>query len=232
MDNTILIFTILGLTFVTALSQILLILFNSLKKPVAEEKDKLLEDSFREKSYDVIHDAQEKANKILTNAELKGIEFLSKQKLDIAKIEADYAKSIKELEVKLLSQFKISLENADKSYQGFLTVLQENLRQQEIKNQALMQEKTNKLIEGAQNIMSSFIMDINNRVKKQIDEELKVVRNELEVYKKHRLEIINKYIIDILERTLEQTLNQKLTLSEHSDLIFKALEQAKTEHKL
>ena len=232
MDNSILIFTILGLTFVTALSQILIILFNSLKKPNSEEKDKLLEDSFREKSYDVIHDAQGKANKILVNAELKGIEFLSKQKIDIAKIEADYAKSIKELEVKLLDQFKVSLDNADKSYQGFLTVLQENLRQQEIKNQTLMQEKTNKLIEGAQNIMTSFIMDINNRVKKQIDEELKVVKNELEVYKKHRLEIINKYIIDILERTLEQTLNQKLTLTEHSDLIFKALEQAKTENKL
>ena len=52
------------------------------------------------------------------------------------------------------------------------------------------------------------------------------------MYKNHRMEIINKYIIDILERTLEETLGKKLTLNEHSDLIFQALEQAKSEQKM
>src|SRR3989344_5184869 len=123
MDNSLLLFSILGLTFVIALSQVLILLFNSLNKHSSSDNSSSPDDPYLEKSYDVIHDAQEKANKILVNAELKGIEFLSKQKIDIAKIEADYAKSIKDLEGKLLEQFKTSLEPADKSYNGFLSVL-------------------------------------------------------------------------------------------------------------
>src|SRR3989344_4314340 len=124
MDNSLLLFSILGLTFVIALSQVLMLLFNSLNKHSSADTTSV-DESYREKSYDIIHDA----------------------------------KSIKELEIKLLDQFKISLETADKSYNGFLSVLQENLRQQELKNQALLNEKTTKLIESSQNIMSAFIID-------------------------------------------------------------------------
>ena len=184
------------------------------------------------KAQQIIHDAQEKANKILTNAELKGIEYSSRQKLDVEKIQAEYIKSIKELETVLTNQFKISLDKAGETYQGFISVLQENLRQQEMKNQHLLQEKSDKLASSAQSTMSAFIKEINDKVKRQIDDELKVVKNEVEMYKKKRLDIINQYIIDILEKTLEETLGKKLTLSEHSDLIFNALESAKDQQKL
>ncbi|OGG02456.1 hypothetical protein A2W14_06125 [Candidatus Gottesmanbacteria bacterium RBG_16_37_8] len=139
---------------------------------------------------------------------------------------------IKALEGKLIEQFKISMVSTEKSYTDYLNILQQNLKQQEMQNQRLFQEKTNHMIENTQQIMSAFIMDINTKVKRQIDEELKVVRNELEMYKKHRLEVINKNIIDILEKTLEETLVKKLSLSEHSEIIFQALEQAKNEHNL
>ena len=35
-----------------------------------------------------------------------------------------------------------------------------------------------------------------------------------------------------MEKTLEETLTKKLSLSEHSEIIFNALEQAKQEHNL
>ena len=232
MENQILLFTILGLTFITALSQIVTFMINNSKRNVMDQDYADDMDKYQEKAMDIIHDAQEKANKILTNAELKGIEVASRSKLDIAKIQADYAKSIKELETNLINEFKASLDNADKTFQGFLAVVQENLRQQELQNQRLFQEKTTHLVEGAQTTMITFIKEINNKVYKQIDDELRAVRNELEMYKTRRMEVINKYIIDILERTLEETLGKKLTLDEHSEIIFNALEKAKNEMKL
>lgn len=229
MQNNILLFTILGLTFVIALSQIFIIILNSLKH---NKPDQNIEDIYDPKSQEILHYAQQKAEKILANAELKGIEYISKQKMDIGKVQSEYEASVKDLESKLLNQFSQSLGKANQTYQGFLDILQENLRQQEIKNQRDFQDKTNHLIENAQTTMSNFIMDVNKKINRQIDDELKVVRNELEVYKKHRLEIINKYVIDILESILAETLNKKLTLKDHTDLIYQALEKAKTDHQL
>ena len=115
MENQILLFTILGLTFITALSQLFIILIKSSKH---NNLDQNLDESdeYLLKAQQIIHDAQEKANRILVNAELKGIEYASRQKLDIAKIQKDYGNSIKELERNLIEQFKSSLENADKSF--------------------------------------------------------------------------------------------------------------------
>ncbi|OGG05549.1 hypothetical protein A3D05_06435 [Candidatus Gottesmanbacteria bacterium RIFCSPHIGHO2_02_FULL_40_24] len=233
MENNILLFTILGLTFVTALSQVFMLLLNNMKKHpgIDEMSDDELEE-YQQKSREVLHDASKKANKILTNAELKGIEYIARQKLDIEKLVSDFNQQTRGLEGKLIEQFKISLEKTEKTYADYINVLQENLRQEEMKNQRLFQEKSSKMIDNAQQVMSAFIMDINNKMKIQIDEELKVIRNELETYKKHRFEVINKNIVDILEKTLEETLGKKLSLTEHSEIIFQSLEQAKQDHNL
>src|SRR3972149_2041682 len=164
MENNILLFTILGLTFVTALSQVFMLLLNNMKKHpgIDEMSDDELEE-YQQKSREVLHDASKKANKILTNAELKGIEYIARQKLDIEKLVSDFNQQTRGLEGKLIEQ-------------------------------------------------------------------LKVIRNELETYKKHRFEVINKNIVDILEKTLEETLGKKLSLTEHSEIIFQSLEQAKQDH--
>src|SRR3989344_5785494 len=231
MENQILLFTILGLTFITALSQLFIILIKSSKHNNLDQ-DLDESDEYIKKANSIIHYAQEKSNKILANAELKGIEIISLQKLDISKIREDYVKSIKELEINLIDQFKSSLQNADKSYKDFLEIIEENLRQQELANQQLFQEKTNRLVESTQTTMITFLKGVNEKVAGQIDMELKALNNELDMYKSRRMEIMNKYIIDILERTLEETLGKKLTLEEHSEIIFDALEKAKNEMKL
>ena len=231
MEQNILLFTILGLTFVTALSQLFLLILNSLKKNERSKPSDLFS-PYYEKSETVLHDAQIKANKILTNAELKGIEFIAKQKLAMDKLIAELDVQIKSLEEKLIVELKASMDKTEKSYQDYLSVLEENLKHQEMQNQRFFQEKTQKMIDNSQQIMSAFILDINAKVKRQIDEEFALVKNELDLYKKHRMEVINKNIIDILEKTLEQTLVKKLSLSEHSEIIFQALEQAKQEHNL
>lgn len=230
MENNLLLFTILGLTLIGTFSQIIFLILKGPKKHSQTFEDVGVE-NYDPLSLKIIHDAQEKANKILANAELKGIEFLSKQKLDINEFQEVYVKSIKNLETGLVNQFQSSIDRADQSYQGFLQVIQENMRQQELANQRIFQEKISALVESAQTTMTGFITETNSKVGKQIDDELKVVRIELDMYKKHRMEVINKYIIDILERTLEETLGKKLTLQEHSELIFQALERAKSEQK-
>lgn len=230
MEDAIFQFITIGIAITIAITQVIVLLLMNLQNKKRDKEEKV--EGMEQKSWEVLHDAQLKANKILNNAELKGIEFISKQKLDVAKIQDEYIKSIKDLQINLTNTFTQSMDRADKSYQGFLGILQENLRHQELKNQQIFEEKTNKVIESAQSTMTKFIVDVNSKVSRQIDEQLKVIGNELELYKNHRMKIIDKYISDILQRTIEETLGKKLTLDEHTDLIFQALEKAKSEQKL
>src|SRR3989344_500911 len=182
MDNTLLIFLLLSLTLITSITQIILFLFLTGKKSSkTSEADKPLE----EKSAKILHDAIQKANKILVNAELKVTEYMS------------------QLEIKL--------------------------HDEELKNQAVFHDKVTAMINNSQSALANFIVEINSKIKKQIDDELSNVKAEIEKYKQRRIDVINQNIVDILEKTLEETLGKKLSLDEHSEIILQALEQAKTE---
>src|SRR3989344_2143479 len=159
MDQNVLLFTILGLTFVIALTQVFILLLGNSKN--AQPDSDMPDDSlspYSEKSLAILHDAARKANKILSNAELKGIEFISRQKLEMSNLNKELETQILTLQEKLIAQYKNSLNRSEQSYTDFLSTLAENLKQQELQNQKLFQEKTQKLIESNQQIMSAFIM--------------------------------------------------------------------------
>jgi len=55
---------------------------------------------------------------------------------------------------------------------------------------------------------------------------------EIEEYKIHRRKVLDEKIVDILEEVLRLTIDKKLSLSDQSDFIYKALEEAKKNHAL
>lgn len=234
MENSLFLILLLILILITVLSQVLIIFLLTQKRksstPLPFPPDKWTD--LEEKTSLILEDAVKKANKILTNAELKGIEFVAKQKLDTGKIVEQYEVQIQELEKKLLIQFEESLTKTEKSYRDFLETLQINLKKQEEQNQLAFNQQVNRLIENANKVMTTFVVDLNTQIKKQVDQEFLGVKKEIETYKQHRMEIINKNLIDMLEQTLEETLGKKLTLQEHSEIIYQALEQAKSDHAL
>ena len=231
MENNLLIFLLLTLTLITATTQIILFIYltgKNRKSGPAED----FPDATEEKNAEILHDAILKANKILVNAELKGIEYISKRKLDSEKFFGDYQSQISHLEEKLLKQFDQTLAKMDQSFAVYMSGLEKKLLTEEEANRKLFQEKTLKLMENSQTLMQAFINEINGKIKSQIEDELTGVKNEIYNYKKKRLEIINSNIVDILEQTLEQALGKKLSLADYSEIIFTSLEQAKNEHSL
>ena len=226
MDNTLLIFLLLSLTLITSITQIILFLFLTGKKSSkTSESDKPLE----EKSAKILHDAIQKANKILVNAELKGIEYISRQKLESEKLFGSYKEQMEGVEGKLLERFSQSMLKMEKAFTEYMSQLEIKLHDEELKNQAVFHDKVTAMINNSQSALANFIVEINSKIKKQIDDELSNVKAEIEKYKQRRIDVINQNIVDILEKTLEETLGKKLSLDEHSEIILQALEQAKTE---
>ena len=78
--------------------------------------------------------------------------------------------------------------------------------------------------------MTQFTADLESKVKSDVNKELSKVSEEIEVYKQNRMRIIDERVVDILEQVVRVALDKKLSLADQSDLIYKALDEAKHEH--
>lgn len=197
--------------------------------PDIDEQKKIIEDT-REKSIDILSKATHKAQKILTNAELQGIKLFSKEKIETGKFTDEYQKHIHELEDTLETRFEDQASQADKAYEDFIKNMETAIQSHIMKNQKLLEEKSNTLIINSEKLLNNFTEDLHNRFRSQVDLELAQAKSEIESYKLRRIGILDENVVEILEKTIQITLGKKLSLSEHSDLIYKALEQAKKEH--
>jgi hypothetical protein len=68
------------------------------------------------------------------------------------------------------------------------------------------------------------------KVKGDVERELAKAAEEIEQYKANRMRVVDERIVDILEEVLRVALDKKMSLADQSELIYKALEDAKKEH--
>lgn len=232
-SSALLIYLLIGLIFLSVISQVILFILLSgnrgKKEKTAPEEDKLLEQT-REKSTNILTQAVKEANKIMANAELSGIKLFSKEKLETQKVTLDYESRIKEMEETLIGRLNESLTGSIKSYDDFLSSIERSITVQIDQNQKLVEHKISDFMHQEQLLLESFVGDIHEKVRTQIDRELAAAKAEIEEYKTHRMHVVDQNIVAIIERTVQTILGKKLTLTDQSDLVLKALEEAKSEH--
>lgn len=184
----------------------------------------------KEKSSSIIHKAIKQANKILVAAELKGMKLIATEKMASNKLAGQYQEHLRSLEENLGKQFEKIAKEGEVSYENFAKRIEQTIRETLDRNEKMLEQKTNIFFDNAQNELGRFTTDIHNKIRAQIDQELSAARAEIAEYKKHRLKALDENIIEILEKTLEVALGKKLSLADQSELIYKALEEAKKEH--
>lgn len=200
--------------------------FIAKNKPVSPvQEEKILKD-VRIKSDSILHRAIKKAQQIVVSAELKGVEMISKEKMDSTKLSHDYRKHLEQLESNLQSKFENNTLVAEKAYTDFIKTIELKLTQEQEKNSQILKERADALTQNTQKTIDSFVADVNKNIRTQVDQEIVAARAEIEEYKKHRMKIIDEKIIDMLEEIILVVLGKKLTLSDQSELIYKTLEDA------
>ena len=186
----------------------------------------------REKSNTILHRAIKQANKILASAELSGIGLFAKQKVKSDKIESEYEERLQTLEKLVAEKFRNDSAAAEKAYNEFIASIESTIAAHVDSNRKLLEEKANKVMEQSQKVLNSFGGELHEKVKQQIEDELAHTKTSIADYRRQRLKVLDENIVEILEKTMRLALGSKLTLSEQSDLIYKALEDAKKEHAL
>lgn len=202
----------------------------SLVQGELDKSEKEVVKESKEKSNSIIHRAIGQANKILVAAELKGVKLVAAEKIASDKLATEYSEHLRLLSENMEKQFEKIARDGESSYENFAQKIELLIKQSLERNEKTFEEKTNLFIENAQGELGRFTSDVHNRVRTQIDQELAAARAEIAEYKKHRLKALDENIIEILEKTLQVALGKKMSLADQSELIYKALEEAKKEH--
>lgn len=206
------------------------------------KRQKLIKDRFltidqaEQKSYNILHQAIKKAQALIGSAELEGIKVAATTKLQSEKFEKYYEKgfeqALKDMELKLseiTSLVQKQITQAQQDYLNFLSQARSDIEQIEHQQKAVTEQRVDQLLNSLQSRLWDFLVQIEQRTISSVEIELKSSKQLIDRYKQQQLALVDENIVAILERTLSQVLAKRLSLKDHLDLVYEALEKAKLE---
>lgn len=188
----------------------------------------------------LLHSTREKADMILTQAEVEAIKIAAQTKLESSDLQKKVEEVFEESLGKMLKNVEGTLVTASnnlnqgiaetqKKHQELITQLQ----QQDVTLQRVLEDemrgKINNLLFDFEQKMADFLTGAENKSSEAINIEIKSARQLIESYKTQQINLVDENIVAVLERTLSLVLKKKLSLKDQMDMVYKALEEAKLE---
>jgi len=224
---------LLVLTVFLMIFQLVLVFFyirDTAKKREEEKPFTDLIESTKQKSNVILHDAISEANQMLVAAEMEGIKELSKQKHASSIYAEELRKHLQIVEDTIKRLSDDNARRASASYDAFIKQMEAALVAHVKKNNDMLEDRAAEMVKKSEEMLSGFLEEIHKKVHEQVDAEMDATRKEINEYKARRIKVLDERIIDMLEDVLQVALERKLTLSEQSELVYRALEEAKREN--
>lgn len=185
----------------------------TLREKIEREGQEFLE-SIKEKGWETLHQSIEKSQDIIGEAELEGV-----------KINAAFNQKLEEI----MKMGQTSVTNSYNQLIGYLDSLQKVANTSQQTSEKIAQQRVNQLFDNLEQRLSDFLVETSQKTSSSIELELKAARSLIDTYKQEQLKLIDENILAMMEQTLSIVLNKKLSLQDHLDLVYEALERAKVE---
>lgn len=182
-----------------------------------------------EKSRSILHRAYQKAQTILGNAELEGVKVVADSKVAARNLEGKYEEELTKISEELETNFTTHVTKAEGEFVKFLDELRTRSEQMQLLSQEFTKQKVNEIFERFEQNLTNFLTSTEQKSVSAIELELRAARELVNTYKTQQMALVDENIIAMLEKTLSLVLAKKLTLSDQLDLVYEALEKAKTE---
>lgn len=216
------------LFLVTALIYLIKLYQHRRHRQFSEEEVRIVE--AESKSSSILHQAIKQGQKMIVRAELEGISLIAKLKIRISKLEEEQHQQMKIIMEEMRDRTEKESAVAGKTYEAYLKTLQSRLEEDLSQKQEVMKAKVDQMFSETQNLLNNFISNLQKQTEVQISQEIGQARHLIDEYRRKRLEIVDENIVAILERTLSVTLGKKLSLTDQTQLVYEALEEAKKEN--
>lgn len=173
------------------------------KKAEVSEKNRILYEQIQDQSAKVIQDALSKAQNILQQAAIEEGQLIEGSKQNVDKIE--------------------------QLYSNFLATLQMKGEQTQQEVTDIIKQQTTVSLEKVEQTLADFLNQTQQQSIGTIQLEIQAARQLVDTYKRRQLATIDENIVAILENTMGQVLSKRLTLKDHIEMVYDALEKAKLE---
>jgi DNA anti-recombination protein RmuC len=180
------------------------------------------------KANEITYDAMKDAREMRAEAELEGIKIVAKEKLDSKRIEGEYEAKLDQLTTdteKLREKYTKALHD---DLERLSSAVEKRVATGISKNESFLQEETTKLSNQLSNTFTTLEANAKEQIRSNVEKEFISVKKIIETYRQERFALIDSQILALIERTASIALNKSLTLKDHTELMYKALEEAKS----
>lgn len=127
----------------------------------------------------------------------------------------------------LFERLSFQIENVEKGIQHLALALEEAAADEADKNALVVREEMRKI--GAETARSvvEVAQGLDKALRVNVEKEFESIKTELERYRDTRMHMVDEKIMVLVEETAQIALRKKLSLAEHTDLIYQSLEEAK-----
>jgi len=176
-----------------------------------------------------IKNARLRAAKMIDDANSQALDIINKANLSAGATSESFNQEIIRIASVQIKEFEKTTSEFTKLYSQVLSDLK--TKNIEIFQNVSKDIETNTMgeIKNFRDSVEKLTVSSQKLVKKKIDTDFAQVQKEIENYKAQELKKIDDKIYGLLEKVSKQTLGKAISLSEHENLITKALGKAKKE---
>lgn len=179
------------------------------------------------KAREITYDAMKQSRDMVRDAELEGVKIVAKEKLESKKVGDEYEAKLEELTVhteQLLEKYRNTMEENMNRLSG---AVEKRIAAGISKNESFLQEETTKLSNQLSSTFTTLEANAKEQIRSNVEKEFISVKKVIETYRQERFALIDNQLLALIEEVTKTALGKGLTLQDHSELIYKALEEAK-----
>ncbi len=128
-----------------------------------------------------------------------------------------------------LSAFEKGARETEERYKTLSQSIEESVSEQADKSTAIIAEHVETTSKELAQAFADLKKGAGERIDRHLDEGFEEARKVIDEYRKKRIALIDNQIVSLVEHTAAIALQKELTVSDHADLVYQALEEAKKE---
>ena len=127
----------------------------------------------------------------------------------------------------LFERLSYEIENVEEGIRHLALALEEAAENESDKNAEIVREEMRKIGKETAKSVVEVAKGLDESLRINIEKEFKTISEELNKYREARMRLVNERLLTLIEETTQIALQKQLTLKDHSDLVYRSLEEAK-----
>lgn len=127
----------------------------------------------------------------------------------------------------LFERLANEIGNVERGIQHLAIALEEAASDEADKNANIVREEMRNIGETTARSVTEVAKGLDAKLRENLAAEFSSITQEIDAYRKARMDLIDERLLVLIEETAQIALQKKLSMSEHSELVFRALEEAK-----